>query len=96
MPFDGNIQDYTKADPFHIDTFIGWLETMPPEGVYDYYPVDGTCLVGQYGAAVYGAGDRRWHDLHRVKNTPFCGIAQRRPRTFGAALDRARAMRGDG
>jgi hypothetical protein len=83
---------------------IAWLETMPPEGEYDFDACDGTCMLGQYMAHL-GVD---WHGNGAMPDgratTPYVGvlweldptdgdcvqkIAYEEPHTFGAALARA-------
>lgn len=87
----------TKVDPKSLPAFIEWLGKMNPRGKYDYGDCAGTCLIDRWlvhngievGASEEGA--RNYLD--------FCGatewdadIACMRPWTFGAALERARAL----
>jgi uncharacterized membrane protein len=78
-------------DPYSLDTFIAWLETMPAEGEYNYWDC-GDCLVGQYATAL-GIPDS-WFDIHSANHSQFGLIAALSPCTFGSALERAKAMRG--
>ena len=40
-----------KADVFTLASLIAWLETMPPNGEYDFYSKTGKCLLDQYLAS---------------------------------------------
>ena len=40
-----------KADVFTLASLIAWLETMPPNGEYDFYCKTGKCLLDQYLAS---------------------------------------------
>ncbi len=91
-----------KIDPFTLEALIAWLETRPKEEIYCWQAV-GSCLLGQYASHIdptayfypsIGSGglykyiiDGQLRDL-----APFGGIAYGEPRTFGAALERARFM----
>ena len=50
----------TKADVFTLASLIAWLETMPPNGEYDFYCKTGNCLLDQYlashGLPGFGSG----------------------------------------
>jgi hypothetical protein len=88
----------TKADPLTLESLIAWLEKQPEGKFYDYMGCDGTCLLGQYFRSL--GFENIW-----VGGTVICAdnypevilpesiseLAVGRPRTFGAALDRARA-----
>src|SRR6185369_2049682 len=41
----------TKADVFTLASLIAWLETMPPNGEYDFYSKTGKCLLDRYLAS---------------------------------------------
>jgi hypothetical protein len=83
-----------KADPFSLESLIAWLEKQPATKRYDWENCDGGCLIGLYGQA-HGIS---WDAMQRVDDggdSPYSkltpgGIAFRYPRTFGAALKRAR------
>jgi len=105
MLYDQRWDAKTKADPFSLESLIAWLEKQPADGVYCYADT-GHCLISQHFKAA-GFGPRiavgvgsfctaplrseRWS---RDNNYPsaFDDIAVARPRTFGAALTRARAV----
>lgn len=85
-----------KADLFKLESLIAWLESMPADQQYDFHKCDGTCMLGQYMQfqnvkwtpenytqlhCAYGGG----------KFPNFGYIACAIPRTFGAALTRARS-----
>lgn len=73
---------------------VAWLETMPPEGEYNFANCQGACLIGQYMAHVgvdwYGHGNPYCETLAAIGDRKQI-ICATRPYTFGAALDRARA-----
>lgn len=91
----------TKADPLKLATLIAWLEKMPSDERYDYV-CNGHCLLAQYFTAqgfknVSVSGNAYWsHRLHGAYKISMAGdptfhrIAAGKPRTFGAALERAR------
>lgn len=94
-----------KADPFKLETLIAWLEKQPADKPYDY-TCNGHCLLAQYFSS-YGfsdvnmAGQRFFHrdgimvDLPKHFNDVACGTVEpifSMRRTFGAALERARAL----
>lgn len=94
MLYDPRWGSQVKADPFSLDGLVQWLEQQPATAEYDYYDCQGSCLIGLYGAAV-GVD---WKELHRfffnsrTEGRSILSIAAGRPRTFGGALKRARAM----
>lgn len=94
MLYDPKWEVEVKADPFSLPSLIAWLETMPADK--DYCPgMLNHCLLAQWAQAM-GEEDisqRSW-DLGNLR--PFSVIAAidgpaHHLRTFGAALERARA-----
>lgn len=91
----------TKPDAFSLEGLIAWLETQPPETKYDYCD-SGACLLHQYftanGVPVFCVSATNWYtdgaDHYRLHILPkkFNDVSVGRPRTFGAALSRARAL----
>lgn len=93
----------TKADPLTTKALIAWLEQQPADKEY-CYTEPGSCLLAQYLHHVFGFEvliDRHSFDLfdgdnHVVRSaappTDWADIAIARPRTFGAALERARKL----
>ena len=88
-----------KADPFTLEDFISWLETMPAERSYSFSCAGGGCLMGQYMAArgrFWGtlpeeSCSEYWKSCEEVFGDPFnVGTLALHPQTFGAALTRAR------
>lgn len=91
-----------KADPFKLETLIAWLEKQPAASNYPY--MDGcSCMFAQYLSAhgfsepsiggvtfSYQSGNRR-KGLNPFP-TGFPCVASGWPHTFGAALERARAL----
>jgi len=70
------------------DKLIAWLRTQPPDGEYQWSdPV--FCLMGRYIADV---GTPK--DLYAYSDMPnYHEIAETKPWTFGAALQRAEALK---
>lgn len=73
---------------YTIDALTGWLRKQPPDAEYVWSdPV--FCLVGHY-LADNGAcwGERSYSDIPHYEE-----IAKEKPWTFGAALERAEALK---
>lgn len=102
MLYDPKWDHQTKDDPFALGSLIAWLEKQPGDLLYDY-GCNGACMLAQYfsahgfdgvnmgaydfsHAAGRAAGDRRILLPPRFNLIAFDG-----KRTFGAALNRARA-----
>ena len=90
-------QAETKADPLTLPALIAWLEQQPSEATYCYYST-GHCLIAQYLQAAGLAKSVGGHSFTPLGGGPrqnipenFSDIAWDSPRTFGAALNRARA-----
>lgn len=90
-----------EAKPFTPDLngLIAWLETQHPEKRY-CWERPGVCLLSQFADVISG-GTRResYVDLIPQTNSDHpqsleTYVAYPRPRTFGAALERARAVLG--
>lgn len=78
----------TQPDPFSLESLIAWLEKQNPVTPYDWNDCR-LCLVGRYLTA-HGLGD---FDYFRFENGELrIAVAAEEPRTFGAALKRARAI----
>lgn len=79
-----------EADVLSLESLIMWLETMPSGKAYDYYNCEGKCLLDQYANAM-GTKDSfgRYSQLSDAFDRDH-RIACCTPRTFGAALSRAR------
>lgn len=101
MLYDPKWEKTVKSDPFTIEALIGWLERQPAEDKYNYNDCRGGCLFGLYmttlgiswkeaGAScvVYDNPDI-YHDFRQLV---YQAVATCPPWTFGAALDRARAI----
>lgn len=86
-----------------LQNLIEWLEKKPAEGTYDFIDTRG-CLLFQYlkaqGLPIESVGTTCWVDttiiMHKDLPQSFVtvssGVGWDDPRTFGAALDRARAL----
>jgi hypothetical protein len=93
-----------EADPFSLDALIAWLEKQPGETEYDYRDTDnkhGGCLFSRYAVFLgYSADFDGYADMIGAWGTfpgdPFeeSRLAVSEPHTLGAALQRARALRG--
>jgi hypothetical protein len=73
-----------------LSGFIGWLESMPADGWYDYSNPR-RCATGQYWAHIGGSADHAPNsfdpDGHWLND-----IVSPKPNTFGGALKRARRL----
>lgn len=87
-----------KADPLSLESLIAWLEKMPGEEVYSPVPV-GRCLLAQFavanGVKRGMAAARKSLELGDI--AAFADVAfplgwNMGNCTFGAALERARAV----
>ena len=98
----------TKADPFTLEALIAWLEKQPANATYCYTSTGG-CLVAQFLLSLgtytaVGVDHRGFYNrspdsrstYDPIPLPPFFNeVALKNPRTFGAALDRARAAMSD-
>lgn len=101
MPRDGTIYLEPavdpKPDPYSLDTFIAWLETMPGDRQYNFMGAGAPCLISQYVEAL--GCPEEYNEIHWSKTrlatniTVFGKIASDGRPTFGAALERAKAAR---
>jgi hypothetical protein len=87
----------TKPDVFSLESLIAWLEKQPAQETY-CYSSNGDCLLAQYFTGMgfvgvhVGGGDFDHEGAINVKFPAILGdVAYYHPRTFGAALSRARA-----
>ncbi len=94
MLYDPKWEVKTKPAVFSLESLIAWLEIMPADRPYNYFDTD-ACMAAQYCASQgreymppnpflfwkYWSQDFRYN---------MESIAVGQPRTFGAALDRAR------
>lgn len=105
MLYDPRWEQKTKADPFALHTLIAWMEKRPASEAYKYIDIDGCPLAryfraqGYTGAFCGAAGftyTGPWYLLWPLRRLPipaaFDNIVSASPRTFGAALERARAV----
>jgi hypothetical protein len=92
-------QNDQKTDPFSLAALIAWLEQQDPEKSYCYLN-NGECLLAQYFTAC-GYKRPNLADTSFWQMDDICApqihfpvafnlVAVASPRTFGAALDRAR------
>lgn len=102
---DKTLNPGVKADPFSLESLIAWLERRPGETEYDFWDC-ARCMIAQYALDTgirLTAGDsgsqyreilERFaaNDGCRWNTTPAAEVAAHTPHTFGAALDRARAL----
>lgn len=100
MLYDPKWEVKTKADPFTLEALIAWLEKQPRRKEYCYTD-HGRCLIGQYLSYIgydkvhVFSDDLFLHGDREARNplpSIFNKIALASPRTFGAALDRARKV----
>lgn len=97
MPFDGNPANHVKVDVFSVAGLAAWLETQEGATEYDFHNCDGLCLLDQYLTASGQAG--RYLKLALLEVAPFFNLgdlACAEPWTYGAALDRCRALLAEG
>ena len=98
MLYDPKWEVETKPDVFSLENLVAWAEKQPAEKEYDFCCTQ--CYLGQYfeahgyQVAMLGTDNVTFVDrgkARRVDLPPhFNAIAQDEPRTFGAALSRAR------
>lgn len=91
--WETTVAPVAKPDIYALPTLIAWLERQPPEQTYKYYNCAGACLLDLYRVA---------HGLGVSSSDEYCYLAKKtgwgrdiaadHPRTFGAALARARAL----
>lgn len=82
-----------ETDPFSLDSLIVWLENQPAGKQYDFNDRRGRCLLCQYLADAMPRlhWSRAYIKLTRL-NRATETLARQTPWTFGAALERARAL----
>ena len=91
--------DKTKTNPLSLDAVIAWLEKQPADGKYVYSDCR-DCLAAQYNASI-GREYHYWPNWHIEGRQPYMPtfdrqletIAYGTPKTFGAALDRAKKLK---
>jgi len=84
-----------KADPLTLESLIAWLEKQPTDLSYVWADCNGGCLIGLYGIA-HGISWKTMIKSDIGNTSPYDrltrgGVAYKYPRTFGGALERARA-----
>lgn len=79
-----------------IDSLIAWLETKPPSRHYCWWDGDGNCLIAQYVREKTGCRRKEWVTYYGYVHFNIRHqVAGEMPYTFGAALKRARAYKGE-
>jgi hypothetical protein len=82
-----------ETDPCSLDSLITWLENKPSGTQYNFYDRKGRCLLSQYLA---DAMPKTYWATAYIRLTRLAPItetlARQTPWTFGAALERARAL----
>ena len=86
------LHDPKRANP-SLANFIAWLETKDQRKRYDFLDTNGKCLMGQHMTAMGIAWNGANYDMMctQVLGQSALVVLDRRPRTFGGALKRARA-----
>ena len=92
--------DVKTKDLFTLDNLIAWLETKDPTEVYSFHWPD-SCLLGQWARNVDASAFNMRIEgsfVYKVNEEPinlreYDNIACYEPWTFGAALQRAKALR---
>ncbi len=100
MLYDKKWDQKVKETELSLDGLIAWLETMPPEGEYDWYSIKG-CVFCQYQKAAgkwvkhiefeYLPESRYDYHLIGANNTETTS-GTKADWTFGKALERARKV----
>lgn len=90
MLYDPKWEIKTKADPFSLEGFIGWLEKQPRDGAYHWYNI-GDCVACKYLQA-QGFSEPWTIPYPSVFGgiETYQAVGRPMPWTFGAALSRAR------
>lgn len=103
MFFDPGTKREAKADPLSLDSLIAWLEKQPADQEYDY-GCNGTCMLASYFRSVnpnfcsVGTSYASFFDGENFSEWALpdgwddIAFGDGGSRTFGAALDRARAL----
>ncbi len=99
MLYDQKWQQETKANPFTLESLIAWLEKQPADTTYCFWDYSGHCLLSSYLSAMGRNPNPSRRDyvlvsrLDRRASDDIGGqIALAQPWTYGAALERARAL----
>jgi hypothetical protein len=97
MLYDPKWQAEVKPDPMLLSSLIGWLERQPPDDGYEFWCR--MCCLGKYFAdagfdiLMIGTGNVTLSSGERFELPKYFNrIAQSRPHTYGAALDRAQRI----
>lgn len=90
MLYDPKWEVQAKPDALSLESLIAWLETMPADMTYDWHSCEGECLIGLYlrAAGFEPHCASRYLRFQNMEIRYF--VAATEPRTFGAALSRAR------
>lgn len=84
-----------KTDPQSLEALTSWLEQQPADKTYCYTD-QGRCLAAQYHRHISVEYQPEIVFFTASKSDPFEYIIEwigvKHPRTFGAALERARAI----
>lgn len=88
MLYDPKWEKKTATDPLSLEGLIAWLETKNPDESYNFHDCKGACLWDQYMGRC--TGSEEYEKIWKHFRT-FGFSAATSPRTFGAALARARA-----
>lgn len=95
MLYDPKWEQQTETGVPSLPGLIAWLETKDPAARYQWARCDGTCLIHQYLTSIGAELTDGTHDdcnYFRAQGGYPSGIAVKSPRTFGAALERAREV----
>lgn len=100
MLYDKRWDKEIKADPFSLESLITWLEKQDPHAGYNYCDTR-QCLLAQYHAAhgttlrvtaLGGELPENSSDEYKAEWIARGHHCTPHDRTFGAALERARAL----
>jgi hypothetical protein len=96
MLYDSLRWDHQRAaaptpNPLSLVGLIAWLETQDPAASYVWFTSCHRCLLGQYMTA-QGLTPRQCSENYGPLGRETCSLAFAKPRTYGAALARARAL----
>ena len=95
MPYDGT--NFEVKPDLSLDGLIEWLEGQEPETVYDYLDTDRDgpgCLLMRWHRACGRHPHAESFPLYEGIFNDLHAVAMGKPHTYGAALSRARALRG--
>jgi len=93
MLYDPKWEQETKVDPLSVAGLIAWLAKQPTRREYEYYSCQ-RCLVAEYLKSIGSVNPDAEYIFSEALGAgwPYDKIAAERPHTFGAALERARAL----